>query len=118
MAVLAGVLIRYAVIAGSIDEGGRSLREVASTRRPASTSSRGTCGTAPRRFVFLGWLTPLRRRSPASSLLVAAASAGSRPRSGVGAVVPVLLALGTHFPLYSALWHAFRRSATRACRSG
>jgi hypothetical protein len=25
----------------------------------------------------------------------------------VGAVVPMLLALGTHFPLYSALWHHF-----------
>jgi hypothetical protein len=104
-AVLAGVLIRLTVISGSIDERGRSLREV----RVYSATGLDLLSRHVRHnaeaFVFLGWLTPLvaiagfallvrRRRWSLAALL------------GIGTVVPVLLSLGTHLPLYSALWHA------------
>src|SRR4029450_5230573 len=59
LAVLAGVLIRQTVIAGSIDSGGRSLAEV---RVYSATGfdflSRNT-RHGVEAFVFLGWLTPL-----------------------------------------------------------
>ena len=57
-------------------------------------------------FVFLGWLTPLLAIG-GLVLLLARRELRLAAALGIGAVVPVLLALGTHFPLYSPLWHAF-----------
>jgi hypothetical protein len=104
--VLAGVLIRQTVIAGSIDSGGRSLAEV----RVYSATGLDFLSRHARHgveaFVFLGWVTPLLAIAGLVLLLV-----GRELRLavalGVGAIVPILLALGTHFPVYSPLWHAF-----------
>ena len=106
LAVLAGILIRQTVIAGSIDSGGRSLAEV---RVYSATGfdflSRNT-RHGVEAFVFLGWLTPLLAIA-GLALLVLGRELRLAIALGVGAVVPVVLALGTHFPLYSPLWHAF-----------
>ena len=89
-----------------IGSGGRSLREVAHysatgldfvTRHPRDGLES---------FVFLGWLTPLVALA-GLGLLLAARRFGLAAALGVGAVVPVLLAFGTHFPLYETLWHHF-----------
>ena len=103
--VLLSVLIRYTVIAGSAEGGGRSLAEVGEYSAEWSDFlSRRVLG-GMEEFVFLGWLTPvlalvglvvLWRRSRALALLL-----------GVVAVVPVVLAFGTTLPIYSPLWHSF-----------
>lgn len=104
-AVLAGVLIKLTVISGSIDEGGRSLREVNVYSATGLDLLTRHVRHDAEAFVFLGWLTPLvaiagfvllmRRRDYALGAVL-----------GLGALVPVLLALGTHDPLYAPLWHA------------
>jgi hypothetical protein len=101
-AAAVGLALRYTVIAGSAEAGARSLDEVEKFsaewidlldrwHRPASEE-----------FVFLGWVTPvlavaglvfLLRRQRALAVLLGAAAA-----------VPILLALGTNLPFYSALW--------------
>ncbi|HZO63118.1 MAG TPA: hypothetical protein VFB35_09080, partial [Gaiellaceae bacterium] len=105
-AVAAGLLIRETVIAGSIDSGGRSLGEV---RFYSATGvdflSRHT-RHGVEAFVFLGWLTPLLAIA-GLVLLAVSRRHGLALVLGVGAVVPILLALGTHFPLYSTIWHHF-----------
>ncbi len=104
-AVLAGVLIRLTVISGSIDEGGRSLAEVRvySATGLDLVSRHARHGAEP--FVFLGWLTPIAAIA-GFAVLVRGSGRWLAAVLGLGAVVPVLLALGTHLPLYSALWHA------------
>jgi hypothetical protein len=104
--VLAGVLIRLTVISGSIDEGGRSLREVHVYSATGLDLLSRHVRHGAEAFVFLGWLTPLAAIA-GFALLVRADRRGLATVLGLGALVPVLLALGTHFPLYSPLWHAF-----------
>jgi hypothetical protein len=104
-AAAVGVVIRVTLIAGSAEEGGRSLDEVRefSAEWVDLVSRRQLGGSED--FVFLGWLTPL--------LAVAGLVVLARRRRGLAlvlaaaALVPVLLALGTNTPLYSPLWHAF-----------
>ena len=99
-AILAGVLIRDRD--RGLDRPGRpvALGGEASTRRPGSTSSPGTRATDREAFVFLGWLTPLRRdrraRHPRPD-----GPRPARPRARPRRAVPVFLAFGTHNPLYS-----------------
>jgi len=104
-AALAGLGVQRAVIAHSLDAGGRSLAEVrlysadwvdflARSERHGSES-----------FVLLGWATPV------VALLGLAVLLRERRRGlalalAVGALVPLLLALGTNFPAYASLWHA------------
>src|SRR5581483_9469265 len=104
-AILAGVLIRETVIAGSIDSGGRKLSEVrvySATELDFLTRHERHGGES---FVFLGWLTPLA--AIAGFVLLSRSNRWLAAALGLGAVVPLLLALGTHDPLYTALWHAF-----------
>ncbi len=100
-AVAAGLLVQRVLIAHSLESGGRSLGEIAhySAEWPDFLARRERHGSES--FVLLGWLLPVlalaglalaRRRSLAVAL-------------GLGAAVPVLLALGTNLPLYSWLWH-------------
>jgi hypothetical protein len=100
-----GLAVRYMLIAGSAEGGGRSLAEVGeySAEWVDLVSRRQLGGTEE--FVFLGWLTP-------ALAVVGLALLWRRARGlavilGVAAVVPILLALGTNTPLYSPLWHAF-----------
>jgi hypothetical protein len=105
-AVAAGILIREAVIAGSIDSGGRSLREVGVYSATGLDFLTRHARHGVEAFVFLGWLTPVVAVA-GLVLLVLTRELRLAVVLGIGAVVPVVLALGTHFPLYSPLWHVF-----------
>jgi hypothetical protein len=104
-ALAIGVTIRYTLIAGSAEGGGRSLAEVDeySAEWTDFLSRRVVGGTEE--FVFLGWLTPLL--AIAGIVLLWRRAHGFAVLLGFAAVVPALLALGTNLPFYSALWHAF-----------
>ncbi len=105
-AVLAGVLIRLTVIAGSIDAGGRSLSEVRVYSATGLDFLTRHARHGVEAFVFLGWLTPLIAIA-GLVFLIRGRQGRLAAALGIGAVVPVLLALGTHLPLYSPLWHIF-----------
>jgi hypothetical protein len=101
----AGIAIRYGVISGTLEAGGRSLGEVAFySAEPLDFVTRHQ-RHGSESFVFLGWLTPVAALL-GLALLVRARRNGLALALGVGALVPILLALGTHLPVYSALWHA------------
>lgn len=104
-AVGAGLFVRYAVIAGSLDEGGRSLAEVdlysadwqdlvARHRRHGNEA-----------FVFLGWGLPVAALA-GLVLLVRARRFALAAALGLGGLLPILLALGTNLALYRWLYHA------------
>jgi hypothetical protein len=105
-AVLAGELIQRTVIAGSIDQSGRSLGQVGLYSATGLDLLSRNVRHGAESFVFLGWLTPLVALA-GFVLLVRRRERGLATLLGLGALVPILLALGTHFPLYSALWHVF-----------
>jgi hypothetical protein len=105
-AVGAGVLVRQTVIKGSTQSGGRSLDEISSySARAGDFLSRHVDHARSEQFVFLGWATPLLAFA-GLILLVRARRFALAAILGLGAVVPIVLALGTHTPIYSALWHA------------
>jgi hypothetical protein len=104
-AVGAGILVRQAVIVGSTQSGGRSLDEVAFySARAGDFLTRHVDHSRSEQFVFLGWLTPLLALA-GLVLLIRERRRGLAAVLGVGALVPILLALGTRFPLYTVLWH-------------
>ena len=102
-AVAAALLVGHFSTSG-IGSGGRSLREVSHY----SATGLDFVTRHPRHglesFVFLGWLTPLLALA-GLVLLFGARRFGLAAALAIGAVVPIVLALGTHFPLYSTLWH-------------
>jgi hypothetical protein len=106
IAIAAALVVGHFAVSGSIGSGGRSLREVAHY----SASGLDFVTRHPRHglesFVFLGWVTPLLALA-GLVVLVRGRRHGLALALAVGAVVPILLALGTHFPLYSTLWHHF-----------
>jgi hypothetical protein len=103
-AIGAALLVKTTTIDHSHLAGGRSLHAVSQYSAGWSDFVDRHKGSHPEQFVFLGWATPLvallglvllwRTRRALALLL------------GLAAVVPLLLALGTRTPLYSALWHA------------
>ena len=104
-AIGAGLLVRETLIKGSTESGGRKLAEI--TRYSAHAGdlvSRHLDHGRSEQFVFLGWATPLLALAGLILLLRAHRYALATVLA-LGALVPVLLALGTHTPLYSALWH-------------
>jgi len=104
-AIAAGILIRQTTIVGSLDSGGRSLAEVAGYSATGLDFLTRHERHGPESFVFLGWATPLAALA-GLALLVRARRYALAAALGIGALVPILLALGTHLPLYSPLWHA------------
>ena len=110
--------IRLTVIAGSIDEGGRSLKEVDRLLRRRArlrlrhVAARGGELRLPR------LADAARSRSAASSLLVRGGDAGSRPCSGSARSCRSLLALGTTTRSTARSGTPSPRFATRASRSG
>jgi hypothetical protein len=104
-AVAAALVVGHFSTSG-IGAGGRSLREVAHY----SATGLDFVTRHPRHglesFVFLGWLTPVLAAAGLVALLVARRY-GLAAVFAVGAIVPMLLALGTHFPLYEPIWHHF-----------
>ena len=105
-AVGAALLVATLNISGSIGSGGRSLREVAHYSATGLDLVTRHARHGPESFIFLGWLLPLLALAGLVVLLVGRRW-GLAIALGVGAIVPVLLALGTHFPLYATLWHHF-----------
>jgi len=104
-AVGAGLLVRYLAISGSVGASGRKLSQVDrySAHWSGFVSRHSPHGSE--KFVYLGWATLLLAVA-GLGLLVAARRYGLAAVLAIGVAVPVLLALGTNFPLYSAVWHA------------
>ena len=105
-AVAAGVLVRQTIIKGSTQSGGRSLDEISSySARVGDFLSRNVDHARSEQFVFLGWVTPLLAIA-GLVLLIRARRYALAAVLGLGALVPIVLALGTRTPIYTALWHA------------
>jgi hypothetical protein len=104
-AAAVGLVVRYTLIAGSAEDQGRSLDEVRKFQAEWADLFNRWHRAGSEEFVYFGWLTPV--------LAVAGVVVLWRGRRwlavllGFGAVVPILLALGTNLPTYSVLWHAF-----------
>ena len=105
-AVAAGLLVRETLIKGSTESGGRKLAEI--TRYSANAGdfvSRHLDHGRSEQFVFLGWATPLLALAGLILLLRARRYALAAVLA-LGVLIPLVLALGTNTPVYSALWHA------------
>ena len=106
LAVGAALLVWKLAISGSIASGGRSLQEVAFYSADGLDFITRHRRHGQESFVFVGWLTPLLALA-GLAVVLRARRWGLAVALAVGAIVPTLLALGTHFPLYSWLWHHF-----------
>lgn len=104
-AVAAGFLVKTTTIDHSRLAGGRSLHAVSQYSAGWGDFVSRHKGDQPEQFVFLGWATPVL--AALGLVLLWRNRRGLAAVLGLGAVVPIVLALGTHTPLYSALWHAF-----------
>ena len=102
LAVSAGVVVWVFTIDGSIGEGGRSLRQVTHFSADWLDFITRHDRHGSESFVFLGWLTPLVAIA-GIVVLVRRASVGLAVLFGVGAIVPIVLALGTTTPIYEAV---------------
>src|SRR5262249_54057399 len=107
IAIAGGELVQHLVIATSILAGGRSIGSVRFYYATLSDLVARSHEHGVERFVFLGWATPL------IALVGLAVAWRRRPRSlaillALAALVPVLLALGTHLPGYDTAWHHFK----------
>jgi hypothetical protein len=103
-AIAAGLLVQREAISGSISAGGRTLGAVAFYSAKWSDFVFRGFRNGEESFVFLGWLTPLVAIA-GLVLLVRARRIGLAAVLAAGVVIPALLALGTHLPSYSWLWH-------------
>jgi hypothetical protein len=105
-AVAAGILVRQTVIKHSTQSGGRTLGEISFySARAGDFVSRHVDHARSEQFVFLGWATPLVALA-GLVLLLRSRRFALAALLGLGAAVPILLALGTRTPIYSAIWHA------------
>jgi hypothetical protein len=101
-----GLAIRYTLIRGSTEEGGRSLAEVDEfSAEPLDLLSRWRLDGFED-FVYLGWLTPLLA-AVGAVLLWRNGRRGLAVVLAVAAALPPFLALGTNLPVYEAVWRAF-----------
>jgi hypothetical protein len=100
--IAAGVAIRETVIAGSIADEGRTLEQVEQFQADWLDLLSRFRLHGLEQFAYVGWLVPvvailglvvLARRRPWLALLL-----------GVSVLVPLVLAVGTSFPLYEYLW--------------
>jgi hypothetical protein len=104
-AVGVGLAIRYALIAGSAEESGRSTSELRHySAEPLDFLNRWHA-PGSEEFVYLGWLTIFL--AAAGLIFLARRNRGLAILLGVATVVPVLLALGIHLPGYASLWRNF-----------
>jgi hypothetical protein len=102
--IVAGFVVQREAIAGSIAAGGRSLGQVASYSAELLDFVAGHQRHGSESFVFLGRLTPLLALG-GLAVLVRGRRFGLAAVLGLGALVPMALALGTHLPSYSFLFH-------------
>jgi hypothetical protein len=100
-----GLAIRYDLIAGSAEEGGRSTGELRHySAEPLDFLNRWHVPRSEE-FVYLGWLTLVLA-------LVGLVTLARRNRRlavvlGLAAIVPILLSLGVNLPGYAAVWRNF-----------
>jgi hypothetical protein len=104
VAAAAGSLAWAATVPGSVASGGRSLRTVERYSAEWTDLVSRELESDLEEFVFLGWLTPLLALA-GLTVLVTRGHRGLAAVLGLGALLPVLLALGTNLPTYEALWH-------------
>jgi hypothetical protein len=105
-AIGAGFVVRQTVIEQSTQSGGRSLGQISFySAHVGDFVSRHVDHARSEQFVFLGWATPLIALA-GLVLLARAKRYALAAILGLGALIPLLLALGTRTPIYSALWHA------------
>ena len=103
-AATAGLLVKVTTIDHSHLSGGRSLDAVRQYSAGWRDLVRRHEGPSFERFVFLGWATAIL--AAAGLVLLSRVRRGLAWVLGLGAAVPILLALGTHLPTYSWVWHA------------
>lgn len=104
-ALVAGLLMQRLVLEGSIASGGRSLASVDRYSASWGDLVDRSLDAGVERFVFLGWLLPLL--ALAGLVLLWRDRRALGVLLGLGALIPVVLALGTTTPLYAPLWHFF-----------
>jgi hypothetical protein len=105
-AIAVGLLLREAVVDESAASGGRSLAEVDYySAEWLDLVSRWT-RRGLEHFVYIGWLLPVLGLAGAV-VLARARKPWLAAVLGLGVVIPVLLALGTNFPLYEPLRDVF-----------
>jgi hypothetical protein len=102
-ALAAGFLVKITTIDRSHLAGGRSLHAVSQYSADWGDFVSRHKGHQAEQFVFLGWATPVL--AVVGLVLLWRTRRGLAAVLGLGAVVPMLLALGTHTPLYAPLWH-------------
>jgi hypothetical protein len=105
-AVGAGLAIHLTIVQDSAESQGRSLQEVGEFSADWADLVSRWLSAEPERFVYVGWLLPVlaaagtvflwQQRQRGLSIVLATA-----------AVAPLVLALGTHLPLYGWLWDVF-----------
>jgi hypothetical protein len=103
-AVAAGEIVQHLVISTSVLAGGRSIGSVRHYSATVADFVTRSNGNGVERFVFVGWATPLLALAGLALLW----RLGRRRLAvflGLAAVVPMLLALGTHLPGYETAWH-------------
>jgi hypothetical protein len=103
-AATVGLVVRYTLIAGSAEDQGRSLADVRRFQAEWTDLFNRWHRPGSEEFVYFGWLTPLL-----AVVGIAVLWRGRRWLAvvlGLGALLPILLALGTNLPTYSPLWHA------------
>jgi hypothetical protein len=100
----AGLLVREVSIKGSVNAGGRSLAEVQLYQAHVSDFWTRHEAHGSESFVYIGWATPFL--ALAGLVVLWRGRRGLALVLGPGALVPMLLALGTNLPVYEPLWHA------------
>jgi hypothetical protein len=103
-AAAAGVLVQETSIKGSVNAGGRSLAEVQLYQARLSDFWTRHEAHGSESFVYVGWATPFL--ALAGLVVLWRGRRGLALVFGLGALVPMLLALGTNLPVYTQLWHA------------
>jgi hypothetical protein len=104
-AAAVGLAIRYTLIVGSAEDQGRSLADVGKFQAEWVDLVDRWHRPGSEEFVYLGWLVPVL--ALAGLVLLSRKRRGLAVLLGLGALIPVLLALGTNLPTYAPLWHAF-----------
>ena len=105
IAAVAGLLAWAGTVPGSVASEGRSLRTVERYSAEWGDLVSRNLDTELEEFVFLGWLTPVLALIGVA-VLVRGGRVGLAAVLGLGALVPILLALGTNLPTYEPLWDA------------
>jgi hypothetical protein len=104
VAVVAGAVVYVVAIRGSTGASGRSFGQVERYSAELADLVTRHARDGLESFAFLGWLVPI---AAVAGLVVLARSDGALACVlGLGAAIPIVLALGANTPLYRPLWDA------------